>query len=55
LAIAVESGDPENYETSIVAWERFLKVAGKDAKARDLVASTEKHLTDLRSAKAAKP
>ncbi len=51
LAIAVESNDPEDFDSSIAAWKKFLKIARKNPKAKKYVESTEKHIKDLEDAK----
>lgn len=53
LAISIESNDPENYDASIAAWERFLRLARNNPNARQLVDQADKHVKELRDAKAA--
>ena len=50
-AVAVESNDPENYVKNISAWERFIKIAKKNPRARKEMASAEGHLKELKEAK----
>jgi superkiller protein 3 len=51
LAVAVQSNDPEGYEASIAIWEKFLKLARKNPKARKYISTTEKLIKDLKEAK----
>ena len=50
-AIAVESQEPENYVTNIEAWEKFVRLAKSNPKARTELAEAENHLKELREAK----
>ena len=48
--MAIESNDPENRTAAIAAWEQFLLVGRKNPQAKDLVASSEEHLKQLKEA-----
>ncbi len=54
LAIAVQSQDPENYDASIAAWQRFISVAKKntDSRAQKFIAEAESLIKQLEDAKA---
>lgn len=52
LAVAVQSKDPEDYDTIIAQWEEFLRVARKVPKAKKYIDNTENLLKQLREAKA---
>lgn len=49
-AIAVESGDPENYTENIKNWEDFIRIAKKNPKARQDVTVAEQHVKELKDA-----
>ncbi len=50
-AVAVESQEPENYVKNIEAWEKFVRLAKTNPKAREQMADAENHLKELREAK----
>ncbi|MGH8015380.1 MAG: tetratricopeptide repeat protein, partial [Candidatus Zixiibacteriota bacterium] len=52
-AVAVESNEPENYTQNIEAWERFVRLAKNNpkAKAGAELAEAENHLKELKEAK----
>ena len=50
-AVAIESNDPDNYVKNISAWERFVKIAKKNPRARKELSSAEGHLKELKEAK----
>jgi len=50
-AVAVESQEPENYVKNIEAWEKFVRLAKTNPKAREQMAEAENHLKELREAK----
>lgn len=52
LAIAVQSKDPEDYDTIIAQWDKFVKLARKIPKAKKYMANAENLLKQLREAKA---
>jgi tetratricopeptide (TPR) repeat protein len=49
-AVAVESGDSEDYATNIKVWESFIKMAKKNPKAKSRVAEAQQHVTELKDA-----
>ena len=49
-AIAVESADPENYDANIANWNKYIKMAKGNPKAKNL-ATAEQHVKDLMAAK----
>ncbi len=50
-AVAVESHEPENYPKNIEAWEKFIRLAKNNPKARTELSEAENHLKELREAK----
>ena len=50
-AVAVESHEPENYIKNIEAWDKFVRLAKTNPKARTELAEAENHLKELREAK----
>ncbi len=50
-AIAVQSQDPEAYDTNIAAWNKFLKVAKKNPKAKKYVSQATETIKQLKDAK----
>ncbi len=51
FAIAVQSNDPEDYNTNIKAWEDFIRRAKNIPKAKNQVAEAHRVLKDLKKAK----
>lgn len=49
-AVAVESGDSEDYATNIKVWESFIKMARKNPKAKKRVAEAQQHVKELKDA-----
>ena len=49
-AIAVETSDPENYDTNIANWNKYIKMAKGNPKAKN-IATAEQHVKDLMAAK----
>ncbi|MDF1546083.1 MAG: tetratricopeptide repeat protein [bacterium] len=50
-AIAVESGDPENFEANIAAWSKFVTAASKNSLAHKELAEAKAHIKELKEAK----
>ncbi len=50
-AIAVESGDPENYTANIAAWGKFVSAASKNSRAHKELADAKAHIKELKEAK----
>ncbi len=50
-AVAVESSDPESYDTNIANWETFIRVGSKNPKAKSDVAVAKEHVKELKAAK----
>ncbi len=51
LAIAVQSANPDNYDTVISQWESFVKMASKNPRAKTQVKNANAVLKQLREAK----
>lgn len=49
-AVAVESQNPENYDTNIKNWEHFISIAKNNAKAKRDVSVAREHVKDLKEA-----
>lgn len=49
-AIAVESADPENYSTNISNWEKFIRIAKNNPKAKAEVTQARDHVKELKEA-----
>lgn len=49
-AIAVESADPENYSVNIQNWEKFIRIARNNPKAKNEVTQARDHVKELKEA-----
>jgi cytochrome c-type biogenesis protein CcmH/NrfG len=49
-AVSVESHEPENYGQNIEVWEKFVRMAKSNPKARREIGEAENHLKELREA-----
>ena len=49
-AIAVESADPENYSVNIQNWEKFIRIAKSNPKAKKEVSQARDHVKELKEA-----
>ena len=50
-AIAVESSNPEDYDTNIANWEKFINLAKNNPKAKNDVGIAREHVAELKKAK----
>ncbi|MEW6412978.1 MAG: tetratricopeptide repeat protein [Candidatus Zixiibacteriota bacterium] len=50
-AVAVESGNPENFDANIANWENFIRIGSKNPKAKNDVAVAKEHVKELKAAK----
>jgi len=49
-AVAVESSNPENYSSNIANWEKFIKIAKVNPKAKRDVTVAQQHVKELKDA-----